>query len=289
MLKFIATDMDGTLLDREKKISDKNIETLLLAQQQGIILALASGRGEASLRKYAMQLGMYEYGGYLICNNGQKVVSLRDDIIIENPSLSQDLTLRLFRFAKLHRIEMFLEGEGGTSLYTPNYRVVVRFLFNRIKRFLEMTKRFNKDSRLNLFGILKERHITLIHDEKDLGSRYFKIGIADRKARIDKTLQLLTAQFDAEIALYRVNDNWMDVVSKGVSKALGMRQILEKHAISPMHAMAIGDSENDIDMLIYAGIGVAMRNAMPSVLLAADETTDTNECDGVALVVLKHL
>ena len=90
------------------------------------------------------------------------------------------------------------------------------------------------------------------------------------------------------ICVYRVNENWIDLVAFGVSKALAIQQILELNDIPVAQAMAIGDSENDLDMIQYAGIGVAVANAMPAVLAIADEVTSSNENDGVASVILKH-
>ncbi|MGB7595060.1 MAG: Cof-type HAD-IIB family hydrolase [Erysipelotrichaceae bacterium] len=289
MIRFIATDMDGTLLTHDKKISVKNLEALRAAQEKGVILALASGRGEPSLRRYAEELEMYKYGGYLICNNGQKVIALADGSIIENPSLQQEVVQRLFRFAKRNRLELIMEGDGGTSVYTPIHMGVARYLYRRFKKIRNLILHRPKDSRLDLFTIPTNRLITRVGTEEDIAGIYFKIGMPHRKQRLDDIATAITAEFGSEISTFRVTDNWIDMVAFGVSKAIGFQQILDLNGIPLEASMAIGDSENDIDMLRLAGIGVAMGNAMPSVLAMADEVTLTNEEDGVAAVVLKHL
>jgi len=289
MIRFIATDMDGTLLTHDKKISPKNLEALRLAQEKGVILALASGRGEPSLRRYAEELDMQRHGGYLICNNGQKVIALRDGMVIDNPCLQQEVVQRLFRFAKRNRLELIMEGDGGTSIYTPAYMSVARYLYRRFKKIRNLLLHRPKDSRLDLFTIPSNRRITQVGVEEDIAGIYFKIGIPHRKQRLDDIAAAISDEFGHEISTFRVTDTWIDMVAFGVSKAIGFQQILDLNDIPLEASMAIGDSENDIDMLQLAGIGVAMGNAMPSVLAMADEVTLSNEEDGVAAVVLKYL
>jgi len=289
MIRFIATDMDGTLLTHDKKISPKNLEALRLAQAKGVILALASGRGEPSLRRYAEELDMHRHGGYLICNNGQKVIALRDGLVIENPCLQQEVVQRLFRFAKRNRLELIMEGDGGTSVYTPMHMSIARYLYRRSKKIRNLLLHRPKDSRLDLFTIPTNRLVTHVGGEEDISGIYFKIGIPHRKQRLDDIAVAISEVFGHEISTFRVTDNWIDMVAFGVSKAIGFQQILDLNDIPVEASMAIGDSENDIDMLRLAGIGVAMGNAMPSVLAMADEVTLSNEEDGVAATVLKHL
>ena len=289
MIRFIATDLDGTLLTHDKKISQFNQAAIHKAQEKGVIIALASGRGEASLRNYAEQLDMHRYGGYLICNNGQKIISLRDNGVIDNPCLNQDLVVRIFQFAKIHGLELIMEGDDGTSVFTPRHMTVMRFVYQRFSRFLDSNGKYGLKSRLNLFGITQERSINKITHAKEISTAYFKIGIAHSQQRLNKIIQLLNEEFNKELEVFRVNDTWIDLVAAGVSKALGVKQILDLHAIAVNESMAIGDSENDIDMLRFAGIGVAVANAMPSVLAMADEVTASNENDGVAAVILKHI
>jgi Cof subfamily protein (haloacid dehalogenase superfamily) len=289
MIRFIATDMDGTLLTHDKKISPKNLEALRLAQEKGVILALASGRGEPSLRRYAEELDMYKHGGYLICNNGQKVISLRDGSIIDNPCLQQDVVQRLYRFAKRNRLELIMEGDSGTSIYTPIHINVARNIYRRFQKIRHRLLPNPKESRLDLFTVPNNRKVLHITAEEDIEGIYFKIGMPHRKQRLDDIATAIAKEFGHEITTFRVTDNWIDMVALGVSKAIGFQQILDLNDIPVAASMAIGDSENDIDMLRLAGIGVAVRNAMPSVLAMADEVTLSNEADGVAIAVLRHL
>ncbi len=289
MIRFVATDLDGTLLTNDKMISAANVDALRLAQQKGVILALASGRGETSLSVYAKQLDMVHYGGYLICNNGQKVVSLRDGTTIENPIMTNELVLRIFRFAKSHRLELFLEGDEGTSHYSPTHMTLIRYVYNRFQKNSRVMKKINYKSQLDMFGFPREHHLNHISNEHAVRKDYFKIGIAHSEQRIDQIVPLLIKDFGDELTIYRVNEHWVDLVALGVSKAMAIQQILEVNDIPVSQAMAIGDSENDLDMIQYVGIGVAVANAMPSVLAIADEVTLSNENDGVAAIILKHI
>lgn len=290
MIRLVATDLDGTLLSHDKTISKRNLEILRKAQEQGVMLVLASGRNEASLREYAVQLDMYKHGGYLICSNGARVVSLRDSQVIENASIGPEMTLKLFRFAQRHGIELILEGDDGMSVFTPRNLVMVRFLYQRIVGVIPAFRDPDvKNSWLNFFGIFQEYRIKLINDETQLASTYYKIGLAHRKKRLDKVMPQLIREFEESLAISRVSEMWIDIVSQGVSKALGVKQIIEKHEIDVRHTMAIGDSENDLEMIAFAGIGVAMGNAMQCVHDIADATTSTNQQDGVAMIVEKYL
>ncbi len=290
MIKLIITDLDGTLLNRNKEISPFNKETLIDAQKKGVILALASGRGEQSLREYAAVLHMHDFGGYLICNNGQKVIRLSDEHISFNGEISTTDARRAYHFARRYDFEMFIEGNDGISVYTPSNLLLIRLIYKWIIKMIPSNRSQSRGNGwMNFFGVFQERRWNLINSAEEINEVYFKIGYAQRKYRLDKASQALQDTLKDSFEIMRVSDMWIDMSPIGVTKSLGMRKVMEEHGIDRSEVLAIGDSQNDITMIRDAGIGVAMGNAMNEIKLIADDVTTTNTEDGVGRAVCKYL
>lgn len=290
MIKLIITDLDGTLLNRNKEISPVNKETLIEAQKKGAILALASGRGEQSLREYAAVLHMQEFGGYLICNNGQKVIRLSDERMTTNGEISSSDARRAYHFARSHGLEMIMEGDDGISVYTPRNLLLIRLIYKRLMKIIPSNRSQPIGTGwMNFLGIFQERRWNLISGSDEINETYYKIGYAQRKYRLDKAAQSLQEALHDSFEIMRVSDMWIDLSPIGVTKSLGMRKVMEEHGFDRSEVLAMGDSQNDLTMIRDAGIGVAMGNAMNEIKAIADDITDAHSDDGVAKAVRKYL
>lgn len=282
MIKAIAMDMDGTLLNSHNQILPETKKVLKKLQQQGITLILASGRSYTKLLPYAKELDMDQYGGYLVEVNGTAVydVKTRKREVLAQMQVEQ--IHELFHYFMQYKVEIIGNLDDGMYDYIPEdiweekkeYRVkhqlaedvpwsagAFDFIFDNragyprlfyIKTPEEITETVNKISVAYhpevLIQVAKQA-------KKDLSDRYW-IGLT--------------------------SDRWLEIMIPGVTKASGLAHISRLSGIPLSDFVAFGDGENDIEMLEEVGIGVAMGNAFDSVKEAANTVTLSNEEEGIA-------
>jgi Cof subfamily protein (haloacid dehalogenase superfamily) len=116
-----------------------------------------------------------------------------------------------------------------------------------------------------------------------------KFIIVSTKERIDQIRPQLEQTIGQEATIVQALDYMVEILPPGASKGDGLRRVLAHLQIDPARVMALGDGENDVEMLQLAGLGVAMGNAMPAAQQAADVITATNDEDGVAQALARFL
>ena len=114
--------------------------------------------------------------------------------------------------------------------------------------------------------------------------KWLVVGEANELSELEKELQTL---FHNELSIYRSEPYFLEILPSGIEKANGIKFIADKLNIQAKEVLACGDSYNDINMLRYAGLGIAMANANKDVKAAADYITHSNDEDGVAYAVKK--
>jgi Cof subfamily protein (haloacid dehalogenase superfamily) len=290
MIKLIVSDLDGTLLTKFKSISKENQETLIEAQKQGCILALATGRGFDSTHQFVPLLKMDQYNGYMIVNNGQRLIDIKNNEITINGYITVDAAREVLAFAQKHHLQFVMDGEKGFAFYSPKnlriYRDIYRFLIKILPHFRPILGRIHIFS---LFGFLKTQEVKIINKAEDIVNNYDKIGLAHTKISLDKSMQELLEAFDEHFEVMRVSDNWIDISPKGLTKLVGIRQIMEIHGINDDEVLTIGDSDNDVTMISAFPNGVAMGNANERIKSIAKHMTKSNSENGVAYAVNKFV
>ena len=275
-IKAIVLDVDGTLLNREKKISSRTKEILLKAQQQGILLVLASGRPTKGLIEFGKELRMDDYNGFFVSFNGSKVVEAK--------------TLQ-------ERFNAPMTKEQG------------RAVLEHLKKFKVIPMIDKEDYMIvnNVFdGILKieEKEVNIIEHESR-GNKYKLCEKADLAAFVDYPLnKILTAgepeylkeHYTAMMEPFKDTLNCMftspfyfEFTAKGIDKAKALDAVLKPMGVSGNEMISFGDAQNDVSIIKHAKIGVAMGNAVDELKEIADEITTTCDEDGIVLSLLKHI
>lgn len=113
---------------------------------------------------------------------------------------------------------------------------------------------------------------------------WVKFGIKHRDISVVETMRERIAQ-TASVMLTTSNEHHIECAPEGVSKATGLGEVCQLLGISMKETIAVGDNLNDMEMIREAGVGVAMGNALPELQMIADDTTETNDQDGVARVI----
>ncbi len=264
--KLIAMDLDGTLNNDEKRITDKTRQALMDAQQRGIRLALASARPSPGLFKERDILQLQEYGGILMSYNGGRIVDAATGNVLFETSMDLAQTKEILR--KLESLPVTPILDDGKQFYVTDkngFKVEYECRNNN----MVCTEVENLADFL-CFAPIK---ILMSVEPEILPQVQKKIA-----GYLPETLQVVqTAPF------------YLEVIPKSIHKGQGIRDICNTLGIRTEEVIAFGDAENDIPMLLAAGMGIAMGNAAEAVKSAADYVTLTNNEDGIAAALQQLL
>jgi Cof subfamily protein (haloacid dehalogenase superfamily) len=261
---LIATDLDGTLLNPQGRVSAGTLSVLRQVHARGVRILIASGRPLFSARG-RLPADLIDYVAGL---NGQVIWRAADGSTQEMPKLDRTECLQLFELASRHRILLNYHDE------TRNLCAVSRrhLLFARVFRLVQRSRW--------IFRQVRYRRQTVTTD--------FASACPKNAAKLcfaGSYRSLL--KLDQEIDRSRwqgvfVSRNWYEVQRRGISKGEALRKILQQEGIPADQCAAFGDGENDISLLQAAGTGVAVANAMAKTRAAADEICLSSARDGVA-------
>ncbi len=290
MIKLFVSDLDGTMLSNTKHISIENKEAILQAQKRGVKIILATGRGMDSTLRYAKELEMDKYGGYLVTNNGQQLYDMTSKHLQTNGVISQKDAKKAFEVAKSLKLQLILSSQHGLAFYTPKELVPVRSLYQVINKMLPYFGFiFQKFNYIQLFGFLKSSHLRMLKNVDDVVGEYQKAGFAHIGPKIQKVEPVLREKLSPDFELMRVGGIWIDGSPKGITKLTGIQQVMALHHINYDEVMTVGDSQNDLTMIHAFPKGIAMGNAEEEIKTIASEITLTNTQHGVAQIIHKYI
>ncbi len=264
-IRLIAIDMDGTLLTPDHQISPVVKSAIHKAQARGITVVLASGRPYIGIQRYIAELGLDKPGQFCISYNGALVQRAEDGSCVAEVTLEHDDYLR---FAQLSgELGVHFQALDKTHLYTPD-KDISKYTVHEV----------------SLTGIpLRYRAV----EEMDPELRFPKLMMVDEPEILDEAIARLPAEIVENYTVLKSSPFYLEILNKQVNKGEGVRKLAELLGISADEVMAIGDHENDLAMVTYAGSGVAMGNAIDIVKKHARYQTLSNAEDGVALAIEK--
>lgn len=264
--KMLALDLDGTLTNEQKIVTERTKKALFAATKRGVKVVLASGRPEIGVWPVARNLKMDQIGGYILAYNGAVAIDCQtgEELFSDKPPLR--MLKDICHLAKEYGVVPLNYDDKSVLTEQPDDVHVAREAYNNS---LPITK----------VDCLADAVLTP-------RPKYMVVG--DPK-RLSACAQAIKARFGDECACLQPQPDFLDVVSPGVDKPKALERLGEIFGIRREEIMACGDGLNDISMLKYAGLGVAMANSYPETLAAADYVTASNDEDGVALAVEKFL
>lgn len=266
MIQLIAIDLDGTLLKDDKTISERDKAVLALAKQAGIKVVVCTGRPLVAIHDYLKELNLEEEGDYSITFNGGLVQKNNTGEIMEKILMPYDHVKEIYELAKELDIPLDILSDGVVKqLSTSQYPS----LYGQLNNLLTFEAAKLED--------LQEEQV------------FNKAVVAVDSVYLDEQIQKIPTSFYDKFEVIKTRSNLLEFMPKGITKAYGISLLAKDLGIQQEEVMAIGDEENDLPMIEYAGIGVAMKNAIPMVKAAADVITDDNQNDGVAKVVEKFV
>jgi hypothetical protein len=261
MYKLIVTDMDGTLLNSDKQISEETKLALQSLMATGCRFTLATGRIYKAAKRYGDQIGITTP---LICCNGAMIVDPKTDAVLYGAPIPKETGHKIIEVAR--RFNVYFHLYDKEVIYSEKLEKIIAY-FRRISADLPPEYRI---------------HTEVVEDANDLFDKteIYKIGFYyDNTERAQEMRSALEA-IDG-ISGFKSMDTMYDVMRAGVNKGSALEHLCEILGVEREAVMAFGDNENDLEMLEYAGMGVAMGNSEAFVRDVADHVTASNDEEGV--------
>lgn len=262
--KMLVLDIDGTATDSKKEVLPRTRDAVIRLQKAGISVAIASGRPSQGIAPIADQFQFDKYGGYILAFNGARIMNWKTRECVYARSLNPSMVRKLYRDA--------LEFQVGIITYEDT-------------RIVSGTP---EDPYMKIEAGIN--HLPLYFPE-DFGqyvtSPVPKCLFTGEPERLEKMESILADKYFHEAQIFRSEPYFLEATPKNVDKAYCLERLLNLLSLSREELVCCGDGYNDISMIQFAGLGVAMANAQEKVKQVADYITYSNDEDGVAHVIEK--
>lgn len=266
MYKLLAVDMDGTLLNNNRIISKVNKEAIKKAVEKGVNVVITSGRGLKGLDNFLDEVNLRGENQYIIANNGGTIYrtsnfeciaykGLRGKDLIKAHDLSSKVGLNMIAYT--HEGPIAAEKSEFTKFEAEYVGTPVKIV------------NFDLD----------------IEDNDEIT----KILFSQTEELLDKKMLELPKEFYTDYNVVKTMPILLEVMNRNCNKGYGVKALADKLGIKKEEIMCIGDQANDIEMLTYAGLGVAMGNAIEELKNIAQYVTSDNDDDGVAKAIKKFI
>lgn len=264
--KILVLDIDGTLVNSEKKITPKTKEALINAQEKGHILALASGRPYPGMKQYINELRMDEFGGYALSFNGGMIVDTKSGKAIYNKAIDERYARPIYEYA--------LKNDIGLVTYEGENVITG----SRLDDYMEY------EARLNYMTIKKVDDFAEYVDFPMI-----KCLLTAEPEKAERCEKELFDMLSPELNVFRSEPYFIEITTAGVDKAESIDKLIKMLGIAYEDTICCGDGFNDLTMVKYAKVGVAMANAQQVVKDSADFITGSCDEDGLCTVVERFL
>lgn len=269
-IKLLVLDVDGTLLNSNREMSERTIKILKKVQQNGVRIALATGRPTYGVLPYAKAIDLDFNDGYIISYNGAKVLEASTGKIIFERAIDPQMIPYLEKQALRSGCDLaYYEKDEVVATNTNNPHLVDEAQMNNmslrhVSSLSESTEKLGEDKQS------WPTEVILVNDDEQV-----LLGIEE----------YLQRHLNGVMDTIHSNPYYLEVVGYQVGKSHAMSALVQKLGISMKEVMAFGDGHADINMLQMAGTGIAMGNAPEEVKRCADYTTLSNDEDGAALAI----
>ncbi|MCI6904424.1 Cof-type HAD-IIB family hydrolase [Streptococcus alactolyticus] len=266
-IKLLALDLDGTLFDSQKVVSEENKQALRAARDKGVKVVITTGRPLKAVEDLLDELDLISDEDYIITFNGG-LVQKTNGKILDKSQLTRDQLRRLHGALEPLGLPFDVLSDGivyslpsqGNHSHYPQANPKLTFV--ELDSFDEIPK-------------------DVIYNKV--------VSVTDPEFLDKQILQLPKDLYEA-FEIFKSREIILEMMPKGVHKAAGLQQLIDHLGFLPEQVMAMGDEENDLSMLKWAGLGVAMANAVPKVKAIANHTTTrTNEESGVAETIEEYI
>ena len=264
MYKLIAIDMDGTLLKDDKSISKATESAIIKAKKRGIKIVLTTGRPLEGIKEYLKQLHLISPSDYAITFNGASIVNTMDGKEIYSCFLKGSDFTYLYNLSK--ELNVYMHSYSKLGCITP----------------FPLSKYTKLEGDINKIPV-HEIDPKIIEPDENI----VKVLMVEEEEKLDRAFNNLPKEVFSKYTVVKSAPYFLEFLNKETNKGNAVKMLAKQLNIEPHEVICIGDAGNDVHMIKYAGLGVAMGNAFKEVKEIADYITDTNENHGVAKVIDK--
>jgi len=264
--KILALDLDGTLTNSKKEITPRTRKALTEMMKRGHTVVLASGRPTPGVLRVARSIDLQKYDGYVLSYNGGQVTRCSTGEVLHAQYLPEKIVPEIFSLA----------DELGIGMMTYNKQGIVANMHN--DEFMELEAFIN--------------HMDMVHYQNPMGQITEPVNKCLGTAPVETALEyvkIFQEKFRGYISVGRSEPFYIELMPLGIDKAVSLGRLSAMVGLGRENVIACGDGFNDISMVEYAGLGVAMANAQDELKEAADYVTFSNDEDGVAHVIEKYI
>ncbi len=262
-IQLLALDLDGTLMGEDRVIPERTRRAVRRAMDKGCLVTIATGRGFTPTAHFARELGL---NAPLICYQGALIQDYRDGTIVHTATIPLEVARDLIGFAEARRLEMqvYLEdGRAYAGQASPNLEKIAK-----------------------LAGL----PVTGVRDLAGwLSQPPLKFMFVEREEAISDLVSDLQARFDGCLQVVRSWSRLVEVTGPNASKGEALACLAAHLGIAQPATMAMGDQDNDVSMIAWAGLGLAMGNASPAAKAAARVIAPPLEAEGVAWAIERYV
>lgn len=266
MIQLLALDLDDTLLRADLSISPRNKDALKAAEEQGVRIVLASGRAVPAMERFAAELGMFDRPGYMISDNGSTVTSTLPRALLLQHTVEPTLFRQLLKAFEVLDLPVQIY-QDKTILVTKENSFTPRDM--------------------KLSGFTRK----IVPDMADsIAFHPTKLVIPGDPEVLPTALAVIRTTFGDRVNAFISKPYFLEVLPVQADKGTALRYVAQTLGIPSEKVMAMGDAENDLGMIQYAGWGVAMNNATNQLKASARIVSQfSHEDDGVAEIVEAYI
>lgn len=259
-IHLVAIDLDGTLLNSAKQVTETSAAVLRRVREEGSVhVVLASARPPRTVRPFYDRL---ELETPMICYNGALVVDPPSGRVILHRPISGAIARGIIALARREYPEVLVSAEVLDRWYTD--RLDPAYV-------TETAKLVGPD--------------LIAPVDAWPGGAVTKLLLLGEPSRLGELAGEIRQRYLRQVTITKTEEHILQIGHATVSKAKALRAVAGELGVARHQVMAIGDNDNDVEMLAWAGIAVAMGNATPAVLAVADHVTDHHDADGAARAI----
>lgn len=265
--QMLVLDLDGTLTNSKKELTEPTKNALINLQKEGKKVVLASGRPINGVLPIAKELKLHEFGSYILSFNGARITRCSDQEIIYSRTLPAEVIPEAFKIVSQFPGLDLLTYEGDNILsgiasneYTEKEAFINKMPIVQVPDFVDYLK----------FPVNK----LLVAGDPEL---------------LEQAMAALQKHFHKLLNIYRSEPFFLEIMPQKIDKAYSLQKLLSSIGLSSDQMICCGDGYNDVSMIEYAGLGVAMENAQTIVKDTADFITRSNDNEGILYVIEKFM
>ena len=284
MIKLLALDLDGTLLDSRGRISVENKNAIRQAEEKGVLVTIATGRRFRDARPVALEIGL---NAPIVTHNGALLKFAESLRTVEFSLLSTETVHEILRVGK---------ETGGDALVSIDPRGLGTLLYDRVsdentplRKYIAWAKTLHGEDAED-----SVRHVPNLEEVADQ-NEIVHISFSGSCAPMAEMQRILSSELQDSVNILatvypRLDFTLLDILPPDASKGVGVEKLAARHNLTHENVMVCGDNFNDLEMLEFAGTPVVMGNAAPELQEREGfQTTLSNDEHGVALAIERFI